>query len=70
MSKVNNKLWPMQPHTEAKHTILKRYLEAWFPIQTRFNDKVMIIDGFAGPGEYESGELGSPLIAINIALYI
>lgn len=22
-------LWPLEPHTRAKHEILRRYLEAW-----------------------------------------
>lgn len=61
------KLPAMAPHTVAKHLILKRYLDAWFPILGRFNDRINYIDGFAGPGEYEGGEDGSPLLAIEAA---
>jgi len=35
---------------------------------TRHNERVVFIDGFAGPGEYAGGEEGSPLIALR-ALY-
>ncbi len=29
------------------------------------NDRLLFIDGFAGPGRYEGGEDGSPIIALN-----
>lgn len=35
--------------------------------QGRFPD-ILYIDGFAGPGEYEAGEAGSPIIALDTAL--
>jgi three-Cys-motif partner protein len=50
----------LEPHTRAKHEILKRYLQAWMVIlsQGRFPE-ILYIDGFAGPGQYEGGEAGS-----------
>ncbi|HNU96351.1 MAG TPA: three-Cys-motif partner protein TcmP [Candidatus Paceibacterota bacterium] len=68
MSKIRTTTWPIEPHTEAKHAILKKYLNAWVPIMARYNGRVLYIDGFAGPGEYEGGEPGSPIIAINAVL--
>lgn len=64
------KLWKLEAHTVAKHRILKGYLDAWFPILSRHPkaDRVLYIDAFAGPGEYEDGEDGSPIIALNSAL--
>jgi three-Cys-motif partner protein len=59
---------PMEPHTAAKHLILRRYLDAWFPILGKHHDTINYIDGFAGPGEYETGEDGSPIIALKSAL--
>ncbi len=59
---------PLQPHTAAKHLLLQKYLNAWFPILGRYHKRIRYIDGFAGPGQYEEGEDGSPLIAINSAL--
>ncbi len=32
---------------------------------TRWNGRILFIDGFAGPGEYSGGEPGSPLIALE-----
>lgn len=61
-------LWPLAPHTAAKHTILAAYLGAWFPILARWNSRVVFVDGFAGPGEYEGGEPGSPIIALEAAI--
>jgi three-Cys-motif partner protein len=60
--------WDIEPHTRAKHEILKRYLQAWFPIMTQGNRRVIVLDGFAGPGEYEDGSQGSPIIAIETLL--
>lgn len=61
-------VWERDPHTGAKHDILRRYLDAWFPILTSWNERVGFIDGFAGPGEYLGGEPGSPAIALNAAI--
>lgn len=68
MSAPTTVLWPIEPHTSAKHEILRRYLEAWFPIMTRYNEQIIYLDGFAGPGEYTGGEPGSPIIAIQAFL--
>lgn len=65
-------VWSADPHTLAKHQILRRYLQAWYPILTkgaeRQNQEVLFIDGFAGPGEYLGEEPGSPVIALKEAL--
>ncbi len=62
-------VWPLEPHTRAKHEILKRYLQAWTPILTQGGfPEIMYVDGFAGPGRYSEGEDGSPTIALRVAL--
>jgi three-Cys-motif partner protein len=61
-------IWELDPHTLAKHEILRRYLGAWLPILARDNRRLVYIDGFCGPGRYSRGEPGSPLIAIERAL--
>jgi three-Cys-motif partner protein len=61
-------IWRPDPHTLAKHDLLRRYLGAWFPIMARYETKLVFIDGFAGPGIYESGEPGSPLVALRMLL--
>lgn len=58
-------LWPLESHTKGKHAVLREYLKAWLPILSTYNARVLFIDGFAGPGVYEGGEEGSPLIAIR-----
>lgn len=64
---TDDSTWKIRPHTRAKHVLLRSYLSAWFPILTSggFNRRVIYIDGFAGPGIYSDGELGSPLIALD-----
>lgn len=65
MSRISTTLWPLQPHTEAKHAILRRYLGAWLPILGSSSELLVYVDGFAGPGRYEGGEKGSPIIALD-----
>lgn len=58
-------LWELEPHTLGKHRVLRAYLDAWFPILSSWQKRLLFIDGFAGPGEYEGGEEGSPQIAMR-----
>ena len=69
MAAPRQTIWPLEPHTRAKHEILKRYLQAWMVIlsQGKFPE-LLYVDGFAGPGEYAGGEAGSPIIALDTAL--
>lgn len=60
-------VWPLEPHTRAKHEILREYLNAWFPILSSQTNRIVYLDGFAGPGIYSKGEKGSPIIAIQTA---
>jgi three-Cys-motif partner protein len=57
--------WAIEPHTKAKHDLLRRYLGAWFPIMASREEKLAFIDGFAGPGCYEDGSTGSPIVALD-----
>lgn len=67
MGTTKDTVWELDPHTLAKHEILRRYLGAWFPILGRYNQRIVYIDGFCGPGRYSQGEPGSPLIALEEA---
>lgn len=67
MSIPKETIWELQPHTGAKHQILRKYLDAWFPILARYNSRIVYIDGFSGPGRYSGGEPGSPIIALESA---
>ena len=68
MAKSSETLWEIEPHTQAKHEILRRYLGAWFPIMGKYNKRLIYLDGFCGPGRYKRGEDGSPIIALKQAL--
>lgn len=63
----HGRTWPMEAHTKAKHEVLRRYLGAWFP-KLRWARRLLYIDGFAGPGVYDKGEPGSPLVALGALL--
>lgn len=65
MSAPRNTIWPLEPHSRGKHLVLKEYLKAWLPIISRWNKRILFIDGFAGPGTYTNGESGSPIIALQ-----
>jgi three-Cys-motif partner protein len=69
MAAPKQTVWDLEPHTRAKHEILRRYLQAWVPILSQGGfPEVLYIDGFAGPGRYSKGEPGSPVIALRAAL--
>ena len=58
-------VWPLEPHTKAKHSILRRYLQGYYPKMSSAQGRLVFVDGFAGPGEYEGGTPGSPVVALN-----
>jgi len=58
-------VWPLEEHTIGKHIVLRSYLNAWLAILGTRNERVLFIDGFSGPGEYEGGEDGSPIVALR-----
>jgi three-Cys-motif partner protein len=65
MATTEKTLWDLDPHTLGKHLVLRAYLDAWLPIMSFANSRVLFIDGFAGPGEYAGGQEGSPQIALR-----
>ncbi len=68
MARKLETVWPIEEHTQAKHRILRGYLEAWLPIMSSRNERLVIVDGFAGPGVYKGGEPGSPIITLQAFL--
>src|SRR4051794_33705081 len=62
-------IWELERHTAAKHAILRAYLNAWLPIMgMHYNSRLVLVDGFSGPGIYQNGEPGSPIIMLNAFL--
>ena len=57
----------MPNHTVGKHDVLVSYLKAWIPILGQGFGRAVVVDGFAGPGEYRGGEFGSPILAWRVA---
>ncbi len=68
MAEPKSVVWPLDEHSRGKHLVLKHYLGAWFPIIGSKFPRLLFIDGFAGPGEYEGGEPGSPVVALDTYL--
>lgn len=68
VSPTESTLWTLEEPTRAKHRLLRRYLEAWLPIMARWERRLVLLEGFAGPGRYADGELGSPLIMLDAFL--
>lgn len=68
-------LWPLEPATAAKHRLYRCYLDAWWPILLQPNargfrwPRVTYVDAFAGPGQYEGGEDGSPVFVLDRLLH-
>lgn len=58
--------WDIPELTTVKHKILRGYLESWLPDVLQRHERIYMIDGFCGPGEYTGGEPGSPLIALDV----
>jgi three-Cys-motif partner protein len=50
MAAPTSALPPLDEHSAAKHRILRAYLVAWLQIIADRNEKLVLIDGFAGPG--------------------
>src|SRR5580698_959308 len=62
---ANPSKWDCPPHTRAKHQMLGRYLDGWYPIMSSWNGRIVFLDGFAGRGRYNDGTEGSPLVALR-----
>jgi len=56
--------------TRVKHEILEKYLNAYFHVLKRYQKNLVYLDGFAGPGAYDTGNGsmvdGSPLRALRL----
>jgi three-Cys-motif partner protein len=61
-------LWRIDPHTTIKHLVYRHYLDCWLPVILQKFPTATIVDGFSGPGQYEDGADGSPVIAAKAYL--
>jgi three-Cys-motif partner protein len=56
-----------RPWSKRKDVILEYYLEAYVPKVRKLRRPVLLVDGFAGPGRFDDGEPGSPVIICSKA---
>ncbi|RLM83673.1 three-Cys-motif partner protein TcmP [Halobellus sp. Atlit-38R] len=67
LSDHNDKKWVYRPHTKAKHEVLGKYLMPWtnkltsYNLQAEQENKVRVVDCFAGRGSYADSEGADPL---------
>lgn len=65
-SKTDEKYWAYYDGLQhAKHSILRGYLDRWFPILSSWSGRVLYIDCHAGRGRHRTGHEGSPILALR-----
>ena len=52
----------------VKHQLIREYLNGWFPKLGFWSGRIVYLDTHAGRGKHETGERGSPVIAIETLL--
>jgi three-Cys-motif partner protein len=56
------------PFQQVKHDLIHCYLNGWYPKLGFWAGRVLYVDTHAGRGKYQSGDLGSPLVALQTFL--
>ena len=56
------------PFQQVKHDLIRCYLNGWYPKLGFWAGRVLYVDTHAGRGQYQSGDPGSPLIALQTFL--
>lgn len=57
--------WEYTQHAKIKHLLLSKYLTTWITILGSNSPLVCYFDGFAGRGNYNDGNYGSPILALE-----
>lgn len=52
----------------VKHGIIQNYLQGWYPILSSWQGEIMYLERHAGKGVYETGDSGSPIVALKTLL--
>lgn len=52
----------------VKHTLIKNYLQGWFPILSSWQGRIMYLETHAGKGIHDTGDSGSPIVAVKTLL--
>lgn len=67
--KVDRAYWAGYSNLQhGKHELIRHYLGGWFAKLGSWAGRVVYVDTHAGRGRHASGELGSPLVALNTLL--
>lgn len=56
------------PFQHVKHELIRCYLNGWYPKLGTWARRVLYVDTHAGRGRYDTGDPGSPLIALQTLL--
>src|SRR3989441_11006134 len=56
------------PFQRVKHDLIRCYLSGWYPKLGFWAGRVLYVDTHAGRGKYETGDPGSPLVALRTFL--
>jgi three-Cys-motif partner protein len=67
-SELRETVWRSDPHTLVKHLVYRHYLECWMPKILQGLRRGTIVDAFAGPGVYQDGLDGSPVLVAKTFL--
>lgn len=60
---------PAVAHTMVKHQVYEAYLSKWMPIMiSGWGGNITYAEGYSGPGVYDNGRPGSPVIALRTLL--
>ena len=63
----------IQGHSEVKLVALEKFVipyirKVFYDKYNKNNGRIILFDGFAGPGEYKAGDKGSPLRCLEAAI--
>jgi three-Cys-motif partner protein len=56
------------PFQHVKHELIRCYLNGWYPKLGTWAGRVLYVDTHAGRGRYDSGDPGSPVLALQTLL--
>jgi three-Cys-motif partner protein len=56
------------PFQQVKHDLIRCYLSGWYPKLGYWAGRVLYVDTHAGRGKYETGDPGSPVVALQTLL--
>jgi three-Cys-motif partner protein len=66
---TNPKYWTEYTNLQrVKHELIRSYLNGWYPKLGSWAGRVLYFDTHAGRGKHLTGELGSPLVALETLL--